>query len=475
MTTDLWLRQPRTYMQEALDEGFTQFTWHVAAALDAKVDVLSWLRSACIGYGNVRVMLVDHTGASEYSIYDRYDKPAAVYPTWAADEPFEQLIWLVENPVGESTEFCFDNGIQPDMRPVWGQKHRVVLHRLGGPSLERNGLILRIRELQLLHPECELFISSPFEYNTLFGMNFKAVDVMPGNVTASGAIFETIYLPTGKQLKMHLAFDRRYADWFSLIGWRQDMLTDRRQFLRYNLRALQWAAKNFDKAVPFVSAGDGRAGGRTIFKPSEMRHVSDTDFILPVGRRIMMRNLGLDATELDKFACDTCMLHNACTLYRQGYVCAVKGTEGMALADKFGTRNAQAIVNGLDLLLKKQVERVENSIAEEETSGERNPDLTKDINAVMSNGVKLAKLLDPSLAGGPKVQVNVGVHGNASVAVAAADPKQLVASVVAELEAAGINRDEITSDHIKGMLEAMASRSPDRAIESSKILNGELA
>lgn len=475
MTTDLWLRQPKTYIQEALDEGFNKFTWHLAAALDQKIDVLSWLRNATIGHGNIRVMIVDYTGASEYSIYDRYDSPQAVYPTWAADEPFDQLIWLVENPVGDDPDFYDDKGVQSDMRPVKGQKHRVVLHRLGEPGIERNGLILRIRELQLLHPECELFISAPFEYNTLFGMGFQAVDAMPGNVSASGAIFETVYLPTGKQLKMNTAFDRRYKDWFELLGWDQSMLTDRRQFLRYNLRGLKWAAKNFDMAIPFVKTVVPSKGKREVFKPSEFRHVSDKDFMLPAARRNTMRNFGFALTELDKFMCDTCILHNACTLYREGSLCAVKGSEGMGLADKFGTRNAQAIIGGLDELLKKQVERVEDDLAEEAVSNERNPDLTRDINAVMSNGIKLAKLLDPALAGGPKVQVNVGVNGNAQVAVAQADPKQLVASIVAELEASGLKREEITSAHIKAMLEGMANRGEQRAIQGASVINGSLA
>lgn len=474
MATDLWLRQPKTYMQEALEAGFTQFTWHLAAALDQKIDVLSWIRSAAIGYGDVRVMLVDYSGAAEYSVYDTYDKPSAVYPTWAGDEDFEMLIWLVENPVGMDRSFTDDEQVQSDMRPVYGQKHRVVIHRLGPPSPMREGLLMRIRELQMLHPECEIFISSPMEYNSLFGLGWKAVDAMPGNVTASGAIFETIYLPTGKQLKMDYAYDRRYQDWFRLVGWDQTMLTDRRQFLRYNLEAIRWAAKNWDIAVPFVSP----KGGRQVFVPTEFNQVSDTDFIMPVSRRITMRTLGIKAGELDKFMCDTCMLHNACKLYRQGSVCTVKGSEGMELAKHFGTRNASAIINGLDQLLKKQVERVENRMAEEERSGEVDPDLTKDINSVMANGVKLAKLIDPTLAGGPKVNVNIlNQNGaNPAAAVAASDPKQLMAQIVNVLEIEhGIPRDQITPDMVKGVLEGMATRDPQKALEASKVINGNVA
>lgn len=481
MPTDLWMRQPKTYMQEALDAGFTKFTWHLAAALDQKIDVLSWIRSAAIGYGDVRVMIVDYSGAAEYSVYDSYDKPTAVYPTWAGDEDFETLIWLVENNVGMDRTMTDDMKVQSDMRPVYGQKHRVVVHRLGERSPMRDGLLLRIRDLQMMHPECEIFISSPLDYNALFGMGWKAVDAMPGNVTASGAIMKGIYLPTGKSLSSGYEFDRRYADWFSLIGWHQSMLTDGRKYLQYNLDAIQWAARNWELATPFVQTKVKSLGTRKVYRPEDYMEVPDTEFILPIDRRIIMRNLGrlnIKPTELDKFMCDTCLLHNACKLYRQGSVCAVKGSEGVELSKYFGTRNASTIIDGLDKLLKAQVERVEDRLEAEKTSGEMDPELTKEINSVMANGTKLAKLIDPTLAGGPKVQVNVGVGGGgqAHVAVAAADPKQLMAEIVRTLEVEhGIPRDQITSQHIKGILEGMAARDPQKALEAGKIINGTTA
>lgn len=462
---DLWFRQPRVYMSHALEGGANKFTWHLASALSTKTDVLSWFRNAVIGYGECRMMIIDHTGASEYNQYNRYQEPLAVYPTWSADEDFNELIYLVENPVADNPKFTDDESIPRDMRPVKGQKHRVVLHQLGKASPQRIGLLLRIRELQQLHPECEIFISQQIMFSILFGFGFGAGDCMPGNVLDTGGMVEGVNLPTGKYLKPPNIWDHRYSDWFELLGWRQLDMYDRHQMTRYNIEALMWAARNYDKAVPFALTRSS-TGTRVIFKPTEFRAVSDKDFILPQARRNLMRNLGIDE-ELDKLACDTCMLHNACTLYREGAVCAVKGSDGVELSKHFGTRNAQAIITGLDQLLKSQVERLEDAAATEKVSGEPDPDVTRQYNAVFANATKLAKLIDPSLAGGPKVQVNVGVNGNASVAVASADPKQLVASVVAELEASGIPRDQITPEMIKGVLTGMASRG-QRALDAAK-------
>lgn len=463
---DLWFRQPRTYMSHALEGGATKFTWHLASALSRKIDVLSWFRNAVVGHGECRMMIVDYTGASEYTQYDDYKAPLAVYPTWSADEPFEQLIHLVENPVSENPDFTEDTKIAPDMRPVKGQKHRVVLHQLGKDP-ERTALLLRIRDLQQLHPECEIFISQQVIFSTLFGFGFQAGDCLPGSVLESGSMIERLILPTGKALVDPNIWDHRYSDWFALLGWRQSNVTDRHQITRFNIESLFWAARNFDKAIPFVvERSGGTSGKRIVFRPSQFRVVSDKNFILPPARRNLMRNLGIDE-ELDKLACDTCMLHNACTLYREGSVCTVKGSEGVELSKHFGTRNAQAIITGLDHLLKKQVERLEQAQQDEETSGETDPDLTRQYNSVFANATKLAKLIDPALAGGPKVQVNVGVNGNAAVAVAAADPKQLVASVVAELEASGIPRNQITPEMVKGVLTGMANRG-ERALEAAK-------
>jgi hypothetical protein len=485
---DLWFRQPRVYINHALEAGATNFTWHLASALSKRIDVLSWFRNAVVGYGECRMMIVDYSGASEYTQYTRYEEPIAVYPTWSADEEFSELVYLVENPVSENPEFTDNQAIARDMRPVKGQKHRVVLHQLGPATREREGLLLRIRDLQLLHPECEIFISQQIMFSILFGFGFQAGDCMPGNVIETGSIVQGINLPTGKYLKPPNIWDLRYSDWFELLGWKQRDIVDRHQMTRFNIESLMWAARNYDKAVPFVlesTRGAGTTGGRrTLFRPHEFKHVSDKDFILPSARRHLMRNLGLDE-ELDKLACDTCMLHNACTLYREGAVCAVKGSEGVELSKHFGTRNAQAIITGLDHLLKKQVQRLEDAQAAEEVSGEPDPDLTKQYNSVFANASKLAKLIDPSLAGGAKVQVNVGVAGNAAIAVASADPKQMVASVVAELEASGIPRAEITPEMIKGVLTGMASRGEKRAVQAvaaasptqlaAPVIPGELA
>lgn len=456
MAFDLWMRQPKMYMDLALEAGARKFTWHVSMSLAERREALGWTRNAAMGYGEISVMLIDDAGAAEYKIFDNYDSPRAVYPTWCYEDGIEALIALMDKNVAEDPKIT--SALVPTaMRPVVGQKHRVVVTDLGDAK-ERNSVAIRLRDLQLNRPHCELFISTHLEYNSLFGMGFQAGDAMPGNVTKTSKL-PKIMLPSGKALQHGLEFDLRYKDWFSILGWSQLDIVDNEAYTRFNIDSLMWAAKNWDLATPFVQRRVKSKGERTVFMSPEFKETPDVNFVLPTARRTMMRNLGLKE-ELDKFTCDTCMLHNACTLARRGSVCGVKGTEMADLAKHFGTRNAQAIIDGIDQLVKKQVERVEDRIAKEEATGELDPEVSKEINHVISNATKLAKLIDPALAGGPKVQVNVGVSGggNAYTQIAAADPKQMVAGIVRELEASGIKREDITSEMIKGVLTGMANK-----------------
>ena len=132
------------------------------------------------------------------------------------------------------------------------------------------------------------------------------------------------------------------------------------------------------------------------------------------------------------------------------------------LAEQFNTRDVNTIIGGLGNLLAKEADRAERFLKAEEQSEvdtgnlERAVDtglsneVTKIIHGLFDRGNKLAKLLDPRLAGGAKVAINVGAQ-NAQI-VAGATPQQLVAATVAELQAEGYTMDQITPELIKAKL-----------------------
>lgn len=485
---DLWIMQPQKFLDIALEEGFRKFCFPVYKIVRNGYDILAQVRAGTAAYGPVDVMMIDDSGAAEYNTFSSYLQPRAVYPTWSPmKDEWEQLIWLLENPVGQNETFCNDPGIASEMRPVWGQDHKVVVYSLMKTGQERADFILRLHQLQLDYPEATIMLVDCSRFSDLFGLSFKQVSYLPMALSVHGLATGQIHLPSGRLVKQEKIHDRRYKDWFHLVGMDQLDVLDIEDQIRFCLRSARWASLNFSRVTPFVASRPTSSSGKiTVFVPNEFHKVSEANFILPAARRKLMRNLGIHATDLDKFRCDTCILHNACTLYREGSVCTVEGSDTVALADSFGTRNAQAIINGLTEIVKRNAERLEDAMtAEEKAADGLDPEVTKLTKTVFDQGVKLAKLIDPALAGGPKVQVNVGVAGGAQVAVSGSDPKQLMATVVAELESAGIPRDKIDGDMIKGVLRNMAQSGQQQAVStaaakyqmqsSQKAIEGEVA
>jgi hypothetical protein len=459
---DLWCRQPYSFLTQALEEGFRNFSWHIGIAMAKRLDPISRVRAGALGFGErTRLMLIDYPGATEYNLFSNYSEPIAVYPTWAVDDDPQVLRDLCKKPVGYNRRFTDDESVRPEHRPVFGQKHRVVVHRIRAASEfggELNFIMTLVRNLQAEFEDVELFVSGLTSFDHLFNWDLAAADFRPSCMN-DNKIFPKVTLPSGRVLHSEgQVFDSRFADWFDLIGITQvelleSLLDDRMEFPRFDLRSARWAQSNFMNVRPFVR-------GRMKKFPSDYEadpnfvEASSADFVLPATRRRVMRNIGLKPSELDRFMCDGCILHNTCSLYRAGSVCTVKGSEAVALADAFGTRSASRIIDGLDSLLKKQAERLEDAMAAEDPA-EPNPDITRQLNAVFSNGVKLAKLLDPTLSG-PGVQVNIGVGagGSASI-VAQQDPRQITSRIVAELEASGIPREKITSEMLAGYFKSM--------------------
>lgn len=472
---DLWIRNPKTYLRSALQEGFRKFTWHFPVLIQRHLEILSSMRLQAVGYTGVKVMLIDDSGAAEYTLFGEYSKPDAVYPVWnASEDTLETLEWLSANPVGSDLKMCTDERVDIHMRPVFGQKHKIVIHHLPSAANDREalkGTLDLILEYQSRFPECDFQVSNLTHFSQAFGMGFRSVDFQPPNILPTGSKSWRLVLPSGKNLASNpdAVRDRRYADWFALVGWHQSLLVDTDDVTAFNLASINWAWRNFNLVQPFV----WQTSLKRDLQPG-LFTVSDKDFVLPTARRNLMRNLGMLASESDKFLCDACILHNACTVYREGSVCGLRGSEGMGLAGEFSTRNVDRIIGALGKIVEKQAERLERAAAAEEMSGETDPEVTKMYKTVFDQGTKLAKLIDPKL-NGSAVNVNVGVNGNAAVQVQASDPRQMVAAVVAELESAGIPRDQITSNMIKGMLASMSGdKTMQQAAQSVAAIEGKV-
>jgi hypothetical protein len=165
-----------------------------------------------------------------------------------------------------------------------------------------------------------------------------------------------------------------------------------------------------------------------------------------------------------------CSLSLDCKYYREGAVCSVPGAEPAPLARFFHTRDSNSIIDGLQQIMAIQTRRLERGMGSEEEFDELDPEVTKLLNGLFDQGIKLAKLIDPALRGGTKVGVFVGQNGQTHVDVQQADPRQFVAKVVRSLEQQGIPRDKITTELVNSTILAMGdSAATQRAIEGQVI------
>jgi hypothetical protein len=242
--------------------------------------------------------------------------------------------------------------------------------------------------------------------------------------------------------------------WVNLLGMSVTDLKIPRNRCIFNIKSALWAGDHFAEKVNFKSKGTVQVDPDSPITK------------LPTTRHFQTNSTAVKQ-EGDMIACDTCSLSEGCKHYREGAVCTVQGSETNPLAKLFNSRDSSRIIDGLGTILAAQTERLERGMNLEEEDEVLDPEVTKIMNQLFTNGVKLAKLIDPSLSK-PLVQINNGK------AVAGASPKEFVAIAVRALEDQGIKREDITPELLEATLRRLAGPViPDqpRAIEG-EVVNG---
>lgn len=432
----VWFRNPNRIAGEIGEVGHLYVTWDRVELNRTKTDPkafgnIHWGQSSgwqgiVLGAGSAFHVDGEHG----------LDEPRAVYPVWEFGENWEILEELASNPIGQDFDVCSDPVIEQSHRPVFGQEHVIVISGL--PSYSSGvgkSIIRRLVEFQNDFPDCCVFIDGMVSFNALFGMNFQAVSFDP----SAAAKNDGIILPSGRQAR--LPSFPQHSQWIHLLGFALPDLREQGKRIRYNMKSALWASENYKKEIVFKNQQP-----RGSVDPTAVVHVPDqTTQRLPA------------AQEGDKVNCDTCSLQLTCKLYRQGSVCTLPQSEGKNLVKMFGTRDADTIVDALGILVGKQASRVEKGIAQEEVLGELDPEVGKQLNSTIDNGIKLAKLIDPSRAGGTKVQVNVGQGAAASDQVKMANPQVIVGQIIREIQQrTGLPANQISPEMIAQQMALMA-------------------
>jgi len=355
-------------------------------------------------------------------------------------EDLELLEDMLQNPAGESHEACLDKRVPTDERPVFGQEHRVVITELpNGNTGPGRSFIKKIKELQEDYPDAIIHVHGLYSYKFAFGLGFRSADVEPRAAAKGGRV----HLPSGNE-ETYLKV-AQHPQWASSMGFKPVELEIPRNRCLFNIKSAVWAGEHYMELYKFRTRADGSKPDIT---SSDTDHKPSTT-VSPFTKAVQGKKEG------DKFLCNTCSLANQCKYYRDGAVCSVPGAEPVELSKFFRSRNADTIIDGMGVLMAANTKRLERGLSDEETFDELNPEVTKMMNQVFEQAVKLAKMIDPMRFASPKLNVQIG--GNGAAQISAGNPRQFVAEAVRALEMQGIKRENITPEMIQGVMEGMAS------------------
>lgn len=449
MTTEVWFRNPKDYARELAEVGHPLISWDRGMLIKRTIDPVV---HAELFFGNRwRLRLIGAQGTMELDPDHGPLAPVGVYPTWCYGQPSALLEDMMANPVGQDQDACFDLGVPVDERPVWGQKHVVVIAEgpEGGASSSIGRKFYRyLSELQQDYPDCELMVHGLYTFRFMFGLGFKSVDYDPRTDASKGKIV----LANGSVVPYEKA--QQNPKWLSAVGMSFKDIEVPRNRCIFNIRTALWAGENYDKVVNFKIDRTGHKVD-AITPKIELQPDGTKTYLTRATRK----------QEGDYIACDSCSLRKQCKYEREGAVCSVPNSEGSKLARYFRTRDSQMIVDGLSEIVARGAARVETAMEEEDFAG-LDPQVTSMLNSVFAQGVQLAKLIDPTLRSGPKVAVQVnGAQG--SVSIEQGNSKAVIASIIRSFELEGYKREDITPEMIEGALSGAAVQ--QRAIQGQVI------
>lgn len=443
MPSEVWFRSPQHYVKELLECNERNIIFDYGYTHKRKIDPVKWCK---LHFGEneaaYRLILCGEQGSPEYSPGN--DLPVAVYPTWQYGEDEGILEEYLQNNVGNDTDLTSmvpDKTLTIEMIPVAGQDHRVIVMNFPELNTGPGKMFLKfLNELQQEYPDVIIHLHGATTFSMPVRLGIRAFDWEP-RIPAAGGAF---YMPTGKRVTKN-EHREPHKEWLKVLGFKPVDMDEPRNRCMMNIRAAAWAAANFSKDLKIVAVAS------TVDTTTpDANYDPETD---PKSSHFFKRVTPLPG---DKYVCDSCSLSIACKFYREGSVCTLPATEPRALSSRFRTRDVESILDGLSDILEIQSDRLVEGREQEKLMG-LDPEVTKIATSLYGQAVQLAKLVDPTLRGGPKVQVNIGNNGG-QTAIQMGDPRQFIAQAIKELESQGYPRDQITSEMIQGVLTGAGAR-----------------
>ena len=391
------------------------------------------------------------------------NEPEALWPIFNAKKlDLEDLIAYCKYPWGEREDLFGENDWGAnELHPVPGQPHVVWVRNTIGASW------LSILEQLQEEYKVKFGLAQTIAFSAAFGGLFDYAAIDHNAITTK----KHALLPSGKRIKDIRAELPRVASVVRSMGFDyKSVMEDFEQLRLFNIASTQRAA------LTWKADGDAKRVKDKTFKvePEAPRAVAVKQNMRTRPPANMLQKSG----KFDGILCNTCSLWRSCPQYREGEVCAVPGSDGRRLAKMFGSRDPSKIIDALGEWNTKMAERALDALDDEMPTEDKALDatVTTALNQVFANGVKLAKLVDPTLNGG--VQLNIGAQANGRAAVQAAamrvqkgeaNERELAATVIAELEADGHARADITEQMVRDKMREYMTREGQPELEAEVI------
>lgn len=471
---EVWMRDPTQYLEFVAQRPYHLFT--VTGFSTNRKKWEPWERVAQVlpAGAKFRVMVVYARSARIYDIDTGNPVAQVDVPAWRFGHDPMSLIRLCNNFAKRGWERLVISGV-----PKAGRHgHTVALQQQVHEWLFR---------VMAAYPEIPFHLFGAQTYRHMFGSNYASVDHNPN----MGTRLNQVTLPNGKSIR--IGSGRRHLKWLHVVGFSAtDLATHWTNRTAFTWESALWAAKRWNDPEALE---DTRSRKRT--DPLGLLPVVEHRTTRPAPKRQTLSSrlyhatldnpdsfgqFGPDPTEPyayaepvtnapwvavsprekdmgDKIVCNACSLAPTCRVYREGSVCVVSSSPAKSLVEMFGTRDALTVRNALGEVLAQQADRYMRSAQQWREDGTDVEDLRKSEhlmkmeNSLTRSGEALVKLLDPSFRdplGPPAIQNNtLNVY----------NPRVLVADVVKQLEAAGVQRADIDPSMIvevakeRGMIE----------------------
>lgn len=450
--TEVFFRNPHNYVREMVEVPLARkIAWDRGILIKRQIDPNKHARLYFGENSEYEILVCGDQGTAHLDATHTMKNPLGVYPTWVyGDDSLDDLDDWILNPVGEDYAACADPNAAIDERPVLGQDHRIILSNLPMASSGAARHLFRniIEMIEDSESNVKIHLHGLYSYSAVFGKGFASGDLDPRTDASKG----NVIFPTGRKVSLEKA--RATPGWITLLDMKPHELKEPRMRCIYNIKSALWAGDHFTSDMKFKTTGK-----------------VDVDPTDPVtrphrGARVTLGK-SVEPQPGDKVTCNSCSLQDNCKFYREDAVCSLPESETSQLATYFKSRNSDRILDALGTLLGAQAQRLEQAVEDEEYGDGLDPEITKMMNGLFNNGVKLAKLVNPELTK-PGVQITVG----SAASVAASNPKQLVARAIQALEDRGVARQDITPRMIENMLGEMADNAQPRT--DPVIVQGEI-